>query len=62
MIKPIGGSFGGFTADDITDTNWGDLWIRFHDCRNGIAWMSNGPETQQMEIQLLAGISGVQCR
>ena len=63
MIKPVGGSFGGFTPGDITDTNWGDLFIRFHDCRNGIARMSNGgSETQQMEIQLLAGINGVQCR
>jgi hypothetical protein len=62
MIQPIGGSFGGFVPGDITDTGWGDLFIRFHDCRNGIARMSNGSETQQMEIQLLAGISGIMCR
>lgn len=62
MLKPEGGNFGDFEAGDVTNTVWGDLFIRFDDCINGTAWMSNGVETQQMDLILLAGIAGVQCR
>lgn len=62
MNVTSGGRFGGFTAADVTATEWGTLQINFTDCENASATLSGLDGEQDFDLVLLAGIDGLGCQ
>lgn len=58
VITASGGSFGGFTPEDITETPWGTLTINFDDCSNATATLDGVDGQQIMNMVKLAGLQG----
>ena len=58
MVFTTGGSFGGFTPEDITETGWGTLTINFGDCNNATAALDGIDGQQTMSLVKLAGLQG----
>lgn len=58
MITASGGSFGGFTSEDITESPWGTLTINFADCGNATATLDGVDGQQTMNMVKLAGLQG----
>jgi ELWxxDGT repeat protein len=58
MIFASGGTFGGFSWADITESNWGTLTIEFADCNNAVASLDGMDGQQVMNLVKLAGLDG----
>ena len=58
MAFATGGSFGGFSPEEITETEWGTLTINFNDCRNATATLDGIDGQQTMSMLKLAGLQG----
>jgi hypothetical protein len=58
MAFATGGSFGGFSPEEITETKWGTLTINFNDCRNATATLDGIDGQQTMSMLKLAGLQG----
>ena len=58
MITASGGSFGGFTPQDITETPWGTLTINFAGCDKATATLDGVDGQQTMNLVKLAGLQG----
>ena len=58
MITASGGSFGGFTPQDITESPWGTLTINFADCDKATATLDGVDGQQTMNLVKLAGLQG----
>ncbi|MGA9575685.1 MAG: thrombospondin type 3 repeat-containing protein, partial [Lysobacterales bacterium] len=58
MAFASGGSFGNFTRDDITESDWGTLTINFADCDHATATLDGIDGQQTMNMVKLAGLQG----
>ncbi|MEE4216107.1 MAG: hypothetical protein V2I48_00690 [Xanthomonadales bacterium] len=56
-----GGNFGEFTPDHISNESWGTVSITFDTCSKGTALLNGLSGQQNMELQLLAGVDGIDC-
>ena len=61
MNQVTGGTFEVVDPEQITETPWGNLRIRFDGCASGWAELSGEDGTQEFDLTLLAGSEGIEC-
>ncbi|MDX1556290.1 MAG: hypothetical protein R3212_09710, partial [Xanthomonadales bacterium] len=61
MFVASGGRFGGFNAQDITETPWGTLDLRFDGCTYGEASLSGLDGQQTMQVRRFVGTGDLGC-
>jgi len=61
MNQVTGGTFEVVEPDQIIETPWGSLRIRFDDCATAWAELSGEDGTHEFDLILLAGSDGIDC-
>lgn len=61
LIGVRGGRFGGFDPAAMEYPRWGQLQLRFIDCRSAEAWLRGADGEQRLQLQALTPIEGLDC-
>ena len=61
LFEATGGRFNDFDPGAVSETPWGTLEIRFHDCLNARATLTGLDGYQDMNLQRLAGVDQLEC-
>ena len=61
LFEADGGCFNGMRAAQVNEGAWGELELRFDDCRTATATLYGADGFQELALQRLAGVEGLDC-